>query len=69
MPALTNYQFHMIARIDDTTQVVLEHIQINDNFENALKTWLNWSKNVRDERDAPWQIMLATSMDPVFDFF
>jgi hypothetical protein len=34
MPALINYQFHMIARIDDTTQVVLEHIRVNDNFEN-----------------------------------
>jgi hypothetical protein len=41
MPALMNYQFHMIARIDNTTQVVvLEHIRVNNNFENALKTRL-----------------------------
>ena len=65
MPALINFQFHMIARIDDTTQVVLEHIRSHDNFDNALKTRLNWSKNVQDERDAPWQIVLA-SMNPVF---
>lgn len=68
MPALINFQFHMIARIDDTTQVVLDHICVHDNFENALKTKLNWSKNVQDERDAPWQIMLA-SMNPVFCVF
>ena len=65
MPALINFQFHMIARIDDTTQVIMDHICVHDNFENALKTRLNWSKNVNDERDAPWQIVLA-SMDPVF---
>jgi hypothetical protein len=65
MPALCNFQFHMIARIDDTTQVILEHIRVHDNFENALKTRLNWSKNVQDERDAPWQVVLA-SMNPVF---
>jgi hypothetical protein len=47
MPALINFQFHMIARIDNTTQVVLDHIHVHDNFENALKTKLNWSKNVR----------------------
>jgi hypothetical protein len=65
MPALMDFQFHLIARIDDTTQVVLEHIRTHDKFENALKTRLNWSKNVQDKCDAPWQIVLG-SMDPVF---
>jgi hypothetical protein len=68
MPALINFQFHMIARIDDTTQVIMDHIRVHDNFENALKTKLNWSKNVQDERDAPWQIVLGT-MNPVFCVF
>jgi hypothetical protein len=68
MPALINFQFHMIARIDDTTQVVMDHIRVHDNFENALKTRLNWSKNVQDERDAPWQIVLG-SMNPIFCVF
>jgi hypothetical protein len=30
-----------------------------------LKTKLNWSKNVRDERDAPWQIILG-AMDTTY---
>lgn len=68
MPAIMNFQFHMIARIDDTTQVTIDHIRVHDNFENALKTRLNWSKNVNDERDAPWQIVLG-SMDPVYCVF
>jgi hypothetical protein len=65
MPALVNFQFHMIARIDDMTQVIMDRIRVHDNFDNALKTRRNWSKNVHDERYAPWQIILE-SMDPVF---
>jgi hypothetical protein len=65
MPALINFQFHLIARIDDTTQVIMDHIQVHHNFDNALKTQLNWSKNVQDERDAPWQVILG-SMNPMF---
>ena len=68
MPALINFQFHLIARIDDTTQIILEHIRVHDSFANALKTRLNWSKNVRDERDAPWQVILGC-MNPVFCVF
>ena len=53
IPALMDFQFHLIERIDDTTQVILDHIRTHDKFENALKTRLNWSKNAQDERDAP----------------
>jgi hypothetical protein len=65
IPALVNFQFHMIARIDDTTQFVLENLRMHDNFPNVLKARLTWSKNVQDERDAPWQIVLG-SLDSVF---
>ena len=34
-------------------------------FDFALQTKLNWSKNVNDERDCPPQIMLG-SMNPLF---
>jgi hypothetical protein len=63
--ALTNFQFHLLARIDDTTQVLVENLKVHDSFCNALKTRLNWSKNVSEERDAPWQIVLG-SMDTAF---
>jgi hypothetical protein len=68
MPALINFQFHLIARIDNTTQLILDHIRVHDSFDNALKTRLNWSKNVRDERDALWQVILGC-MNPVFCVF
>ena len=63
--ALINFQFHLLARIDDTTQLLLDHLRVHDNFAFAMKTKLNWSKNVQEERDAPWQIVLG-AMDPVF---
>ena len=60
MSAMINFQFHVIARIDDTTQVLIEHIRVHDSFAHCLKTKLNWSKNVADERDAPWQMVLGS---------
>ena len=65
MRALVNFQFHLIARIDDATQVVLEHIRVHGSFPNALKTRLNY---VEDKRDAPWQIALG-AMDPLYFVF
>jgi hypothetical protein len=44
MPALMNFQFQLIARMNNTTQVVLEHICNHDNFENALKMQPKWRK-------------------------
>ena len=63
--ALTIFQFHLIARIDDTTQVLIDNIRLHDSFCNALKTRLNWSKNVSEERDAPWQLVIG-AMDTAF---
>jgi hypothetical protein len=39
--AMVNFQFHLIACVDDSTQLVLEHIQVHDSFPSALKTRLN----------------------------
>jgi hypothetical protein len=57
---MTNFQYHLIARVDDSTQLVLEHIQIHDSFSSALKTRFNWSKNMDNEQDAQWQIVLGS---------
>ena len=55
----TNFQFHLIACIDDTTQVLVDNVRVHDNFCNALKMKLNWLKNVTEEGDAPWQVVLG----------
>ena len=65
IPALINYQFHLIARIDNATQLLIEHVSTHNFYPNALKTKLNWSKNVSEERDAPWQIVRG-SMESAF---
>ena len=67
--ALCCFQFSMIGRIDDCTQWEKNHFKVHDQFPDfAAKARLTWSKNVRDERDAPWQILLG-SMDPTFCVF
>ena len=63
--AQMNFQFHMLARLDDTCNVPRENIQVHPNFEFALKTRLNWAKNCDEERDAPWQVILG-SLDSNF---
>jgi len=63
--ASLNFQFHLIARIDDTMNVKMENVRQSGNFSYLLQTRLNWSKNVREERDAPWQLMLP-SMNSIY---
>ena len=66
IPALLTFQFAMIGRIDDSTQWQKVHFKAHNQFpEIAARARLNWSKNVQEERDAPWQILLG-SMDPDF---
>jgi hypothetical protein len=60
MPAFLNYQFHLIARIDNTTQVTIDNIYVHNEISNCLKTKLSWSKNVQEERDVPWQMMMGS---------
>ncbi len=61
--AMVNFQFHLTPRIDDSTQVILERIHVHDKFAHALKARLNWSQNVQDKQDAPFQIVLGL-LDP-----
>ena len=35
--AMTKFQFHLMARVDDSTQLVLEHIRVHDTSENKAK--------------------------------
>ena len=66
IPAMNNFQCHMISRIDCACQWQKENFKPHDVFpEFAAKAKLAWSKNVQEEGDAPWQIILG-SMDPVF---
>jgi hypothetical protein len=66
MPAMLSFQFAMIARVDDASQFLRENLQSHHRFPGmALKCRLTWSKNVMDERAAPWQTLLG-SMNPYY---
>jgi len=53
--------------VDDVTQWQKENFKAHNTYPSfAAKARLNWSKNVHEERDAPWQILLVGSMDPDF---
>jgi hypothetical protein len=41
MPAFLNYQFYIIASIDNNTQVIIDNICVNNKFSNCLKTKLH----------------------------
>ena len=60
-----NSQFHLIACVDDSTQLVLKHIRVHDSFPSALKTRLNWSKNMDNKQDAPRQIKMGL-LNPMY---
>jgi hypothetical protein len=60
IPAMMVFQFHMIARIDDSTQVTIANLCPHDHFTFCLKARMNWSKNVLEERDAPFQAVIAS---------
>jgi hypothetical protein len=69
MPACSNFQVHMLARIDCCTQWQKKHFKPHTKYpEFAAQTRLAWSKNVNCESEAPWQIMLG-SHDPNFCVF
>jgi hypothetical protein len=65
IPALFKFAFHMIARLDDSCEFKTENFQANLRYPETLLGKLRWSKNVRDERDCPFQILIG-SMDPFF---
>jgi hypothetical protein len=50
MPALLKYQFHLIARIDNTIQVTLENICMHDKFASCLERNFTGQKCESGER-------------------
>ena len=57
--ALWLLQWHMIGRVDDMCKLNISSIEPNINFSGFLSLILTWSKNVRDERNCPAQIVMS----------
>ena len=60
-----SFQFHMIGHIDDCCKWKKEILAMHDVHDKAAKARLACSKNVTDERAAPWQHVFGC-MDFVF---
>ena len=62
LPAMLCYQFAMICRLDDATQLKIGNLRSHEKFPTvALQSQLTWSKNVREQRNAPWQSLLGSN--------
>ena len=59
IPTVLKFQFHMIARIDDTMNFKEKDIKPHPLFRFALQAKMRWSKNLHDERNVPDQILLG----------
>ena len=69
IPALMAFQFSMISRVDCAAQFFVQNLKGHNQFPNqALRAKLSWSKNVTEEREAPWQTLLG-AMDPLYCVF
>jgi len=58
-------QFHIVARGADVSQLFIHQLEPHPLHDFALQLCVRWSKNVRDERDCPPQIIMG-AMDPEF---
>ncbi|KAG1698399.1 hypothetical protein DVH05_014941, partial [Phytophthora capsici] len=56
-------QWHICARIDDMMKLQFSNFSPNLQYPSTLLFKTRWSKNIREERDAPEQIIVG-SMDP-----
>lgn len=57
---MLKFQFHLIGRSDNTAHVKKSFFSASSQFSGYLLVKMRWSKNVREERDCPHQILLGS---------
>jgi hypothetical protein len=63
VPTMFKFQFHIIARTDDITNLETGDILSHDKFGVfALQSKVSWSKNVMDEHSCPDQILSGAAV-------
>lgn len=60
LAAMYLWQYSLIGRIDDAAQTKVTAIKPSSRFPFALQCQLTWSKNILEERQAPFQILFAS---------
>jgi DNA phosphorothioation-dependent restriction protein DptG len=59
-PLIGLYQFQFITRCDDVCNFKVEDPKSHPYYDMALSQKVKWSKNVRDARNCPDQLLLAS---------
>jgi hypothetical protein len=59
---------YLIGRIDDAANAKINAPKVHSVYPDLLQTSVSWSKNVRDERQCPDQILMG-AMDDVYCLF
>ena len=62
------WQYHLVGRVDDAANAKLDAPRVHNVYPDLLQTAVSWSKNVRDERRCPDQILMG-SMDDFYCLF
>jgi len=65
VPASARFFYNMIARVDDTAEFKKEDLKPHTQFDFALQVKMCWSKNIREERESPDQILIGAN-DPMY---
>ena len=58
--AMIKFQFHLVCGNDDTVHVTKDILKISQQFPQFLTIKMKGSKNVKEERNCPNQIILAS---------
>ena len=59
LPSMLKLQFHIICRTDDICRLETNDLKHHAIFDFCLKMKVSWSKNVREERQCPPQILIG----------
>ena len=68
--SLLTLQWQLIGRMDDMMHLNFSSLTPNIQFPFSLKSQLRWSKNIREERDVPEQIIVSSNdykLDPILN--
>lgn len=61
--SVVSLQWLICARIDVMMKLHFSHVSPNTQYNSTLLIQMRWSKNIREERDAPKKIILG-NMEP-----
>jgi hypothetical protein len=62
------WQYHLVGRVDNAANAKIGAPKVHGVYPDLLETAVSWSKNVREERRCPDQILMG-AMDDYYCLF